>query len=95
MKISNYYKDQRHQVELVYDYKNLYLNENIWTDYQNALIKYNKKQNKENYSFLADKMIPCFKTQNIKYDKIFISKVFTDTEIDTDFLKLDIVEYVS
>ncbi len=38
-------------------------------------------------------MSSCFNKENFKFDKIFISKVFTDTEIDENFLKLDIVEY--
>lgn len=93
MKISGYYKENGDQVTLIYDYKNLYYNENIWNDYQNALKKYLKNQTSNNSDVLALKMSPCFKEENIRYDKILISKVFTDTEIDSDFLNMGIVEY--
>ena len=52
LKISGYYKEQGHDIELLLDYENL-------------------KQ----------------------YDKVFISKVFTDTEIPNEVLTLDNVEY--
>lgn len=52
MKISSYYKNLVHNVELKLDYKDLE-----------------------------------------KYDKVFISKVFTDTEIDEEILKLSNIEY--
>lgn len=52
MKISGYYKELGHSVELKLDYLELF-----------------------------------------KYDKVFISKVFTDTEIDDNILILDNVEY--
>ena len=38
-------------------------------------------------------MSKCFSKESFKYDKIIISKVFTDTEIDNNFLNLDITEY--
>ena len=93
MKLSGYYKELGNDVGLIYDYKNLYYDESIWIEYQDAISKYVVKQNKETTQLLAHKMIPCFKKENIKYDKIFISKVFLETEIDQDFLDLDIVEY--
>jgi hypothetical protein len=93
MKLSGYYKEQGHNVNLITDYKNLYIQENIWTEYQNAISKYANNQNGETQNLLGEKMIPCFQKSNFKYDKIFISKVFTDTQIDEDFLQLDFVEY--
>jgi len=92
-KISGYYKDQGHNIELVIDYRNLYFDTNIWSEYQEAISKYSKNQNPKTNELLREKMIPCFKKENFKYDKVFISKVFTDTEIDEDFLTLDFVEY--
>lgn len=94
MKLSGYYK-KNNNVNLIYDYKDLYIDGNIWIEYQNALSKYVKEQNEENNKILSEKMIVCFKKENFKYDKIFISKVFVDTEIDKDFLNLDfdLVEY--
>ena len=93
MKLSAFYKSQGHDVELVTDYKNLYYDGEIWIDYQKALSKYEKNQNDKNIKMLYDCMPKCFHKENIKYDRIFISKVFTDTEVDDDFLTLDIVEY--
>lgn len=98
MKISAYYKKQGYNVQLITDYKSLYFDETLWLKYQdtkNQYIKeYKKRESTKDISaILAERTIPCFQIQNIKYDKIFISKVFTDTEIDTDFLQLEIVEY--
>ena len=93
MKISGYHKEQGYNVELITDYKDLYLDSNTWNEYQDAILKYSKNQNNKTSELLREKMIPCFKKESFKYDKIFISKVFTDTEIDEDFLKLDFVEY--
>jgi hypothetical protein len=93
MKISGYHKKMGYDVKLITDYKKLYYNENIWVEYQNALYEYRKEQNEYTNKVLAEKMIPCFQKENIKYDKLFISKVFTDTEVDEDFLQMDIVEY--
>ena len=93
MKLSLYHKNQGHNVRLITDYKDLYYDENLWNDYQSAIEKYVKNQTKENSEELGKCMTPCFDKSNIKFDKIFISKVFTDTEIDDDFLTLDIVEY--
>ncbi len=93
MKISGYHKEQGDQVTLITDYKDLYIQENIWIEYQNALSEYIKNQNEKNQKLLSEKMMPCFKKENFKYEKIFISKVFTDTKIDDDFLKLEFVEY--
>lgn len=93
MKISAYHKQQGHEVTLITNYKDLYYDENLWINYDNALNKYVKKQSEETYEELFKCMTPCFNTSNIKFDKIFISKVFTETEIDEDFLTLDIVEY--
>lgn len=93
MKLSAFYKSQGNEVDLVTDYKNLYYDGNIWVEYQVALSKYVKKQTPKTSETLGKCMVKCFDKQNIKYDHIFISKVFTDTEIDEDFLTLDIVEY--
>lgn len=93
MKLSGYYKEQGNNVKLITNYKDLYSDENIWIEYQNALSNYINKQNNITNELLSKKMIPCFQKQNFKYDKIFISKVFTDTQIDEDFLQLDFVEY--
>ena len=93
MKISAHHKEHGHEVTLITDYKDLYYNECLWLDYQNAIDKYVKKQSPESAKELGERMVPCFNESNIKFDKIFISKVFTDTEVDEDFLTLDIVEY--
>jgi len=95
MKISGYHKGKSNNTTLIYDYKDLYTNENIWTEYQEAIVNYAKKQTEETNKILIEKMMVCFKKESFKYDKIFISKVFTDTEIDEDFLNLDfdLVEY--
>lgn len=93
MKIASYHKSIGNNVCLIFDYKDLYVDENMWLKYKNAITKYITKQTRKNNDVLASTMIPCFKTENIKYDRIFISKVFTDTKIDDNFLQLDIVEY--
>ena len=93
MKISGYIKSQGNNVKLITNYKDLYVDENIWTEYQDALSNYIHKQNTISNELLNKKMIPCFQKHNFKYDKVFISKVFTDTQIDEDFLQLDFVEY--
>ena len=96
MKLSGYYKELGHDVELVTDYADLYYDKTLWSDYQVAeemYVKEYKDTGKFNSNMLGEKMIPCFKEENIKFDKIFISKVFTDTPIDEDFLTLSNVEY--
>lgn len=96
MKLSGYYKELGHDVKLITDYKDLYFDESIWLDYQSASKDYEKrlKRNERlNSNILYEKMSPCFREENIKFDKIFISKVFTDTPIDEDFLNLSNVEY--
>lgn len=98
MKLSGYYKEFDNYVTLITNYRQLYYDENLWDDYQKACDEYakaykNKKTSPEIANVLATAQVKCFKKDNIKFDKIFISKVFTDTEIDEDFLHLDIVEY--
>lgn len=93
MKLSAYHKELDNEVKLITDYKDLYYDKNLWDNYQDAIDQYSKKQTKQNRDNLYCNMSPCFKESNIKYDKIYISKVFTDTEIDIDFLQLSIVEY--
>ncbi|MFN2901384.1 hypothetical protein ACKUEH_25500, partial [Escherichia coli] len=85
-----------HDVKLITDYKDLYYDESIWIDYQSALEEYEKRFKKHdelNSKILCEKMSPCFREENIKFDKVFISKVFTDTPIDEDLLTLSNVEY--
>ena len=98
MKISSFYKSQGNEVCLVWDWKDLYFDTQIWVDYEKAFAKYKKlyekgKSDTKISLLVAETMAKCFDKKNIKYDKIFISKVFTDTEVDEDFLNLDIVEY--
>ena len=91
MKISGYYKEQGNEVNLITNYRDLYIDESIWDNYQHAIDEYvNKKISSEVF---YSKMNLCFDVNNIKYEKIFISKVFTDTPVDADFLNLEIVEY--
>lgn len=96
MKLSGYYKEFGHDVKLITDYKDLYYDESIWIDYQSALEEHEKRFKKHdelNSKILCEKMSPCFREENIKFDKVFISKVFTDTPIDEDLLTLSNVEY--
>lgn len=98
MKMGGYYKEKGHEVILITDYGQLYYDENLWSEYQQALDDYTKMykksvRNSEVTNALSSIQIKCFNENNIKFDKIFISKVFTDTEIDEDFLRLNIVEY--
>ena len=98
MKLSAYYKSKNEYVQLITDYKDLYHDENIWIQYQIAIKKYVKafKKGKVPQKIndeLHEKMSVCFTQSSFKFDKIIISKVFTDTEIDADFLNLDFVEY--
>lgn len=98
MKLSGYHKELGNEVSLITDYKQLYYDENIWNEYQKAFEEYAKTYKKMEIkpdvaNALGIAQAKCFNEDNIKFDKIFISKVFTDTEIDEDFLELDIVEY--
>ena len=58
MKISSFYKSQANEVCLVYDWKDLYFDAQIWVDYEKAFLKYKKLYEKGEsdtkiYSLLA------------------------------------------
>lgn len=93
MKISAYHKSIGDEVELITDYNDLYYTNDSWTNYQVAAQKYAKKQSEKNKAILNDCAALCFEESNIKFNKVYISKVFTDTPMDENLLKLSIVEY--
>lgn len=87
MKISGYYKELGNEVKLITDYRDLFsqyieLPNNIIPDFEFVLIdNINKKH------------IRYYKEQDIVFDKIFISKVFTDTPVPLQINKISNVEY--
>lgn len=60
MKISAHHKKLGNNVKLILNYKDLYYDENLWIEYQNALDKYIKKQTKESGEELGRCMTPLF-----------------------------------
>ena len=88
MKLSAYYKNRKDEVELLTEYRNLFSQYNE--------LKQNECPNFDYimYDDITHKgYVRYYSEDNIIYDKILISKVFTDTPIPIQIKQLDIVEY--
>ena len=88
MKLSGYYKEQGHRVKLITDYRNLF------SEY---IVSPQEQEPNFNFLMLDDingkKNVRYYREQDIIFDKIIISKVFTDTPIPLQIKHLDICEY--
>ena len=88
MKISGYYKNQNYNVKLITNYKNLF----------SQYIELHQ-DNKPDFNFILyddttkKKYVRYYREEDIIFDKIIISKVFTDTPILLQIKHLDICEY--
>jgi len=88
MKLSGYYKSQDNNIKLITDYRELFsqyieLPKNEYPKFD--FILYDDINNK--------KYIRYYKEEDITFDKIIISKVFTDTPIPLQIKNLSICEY--
>ena len=88
LKLSAYNKTIGNNVTLIIDYRNLFstyieLKNNCEPDFQILMFDDTAKKGYTRY----------YQEKNIIYDKIIISKVFTDTLVPLQILSLDITEY--
>lgn len=92
MKISAYEKEQSNNIKLITDYRNLFSKYNILDENKECIIVENMVFY---YTIMIDKKKETrwYSSNDIIFDKIIISKVFTDTIIPERLLDLDIVQY--
>ena len=102
MKLSSYWKlkNSRNAVTLITEYSELFYDLNTWLEYQKYTEDGLKSLKKKSlFTVKKDFSHDYINTKNIKFDKIIISKVFTFSKFDENFLNIldesgnNIVEY--
>jgi len=92
MKLSGHYKEKNHNVELITDYRDLFSTYNILDENEKCIVVSNMVFY-ETIRINNKKETRWYSSDDIKFDKVIISKVFTDTSIHERLLELPIVEY--
>lgn len=99
MKLSAYYKSKGHNVTLIWDYFDLFsgcyevLRKGVVNDIPHFMKNIIKRSETIDGKWYDKTVIRYYQKNDICYDKIIISKVFTDTEVPQPILDLDICEY--